>query len=75
MHDREKFSAACAFVWPFGQQYKGKTIARIGASTDGLKYLDWCRGQTWLRGDAKAAVETFLDHPVNSRNLDAALED
>lgn len=80
--NKERFSAACAFVMPFGE-HKGKTLARIGSNDAGLKYLDWLRGQTiyesrtqaYDAATVKLAINTFLDHPVNDRQLDAALED
>lgn len=70
----EEFTAACAFVMPLGQ-HKGKTVARIGANGEGLRYLDWLVGQEWVNGQLRTALETYLAHPQIVRDLEVALED
>lgn len=70
----QAFTAACGSVMPLGQ-HQGKTLARVGANADGLRYLDWLVGRAWVDGPLKAALETDLSHPAISRQLDAAIED
>jgi uncharacterized protein (DUF3820 family) len=53
---RAAFTAACGFVMPFGK-YAGKTLARIGASNEGLKYLDWLIGAKRRDTDVPAGAE------------------
>jgi hypothetical protein len=73
----EKFSRACAFVCNFGTTYRGKTLARIGSSDAGLRYLDKLRGGDFVKDkpDIKDALETYLEHPQIARMLDAAIGD
>lgn len=61
-------------VVPFGK-YKGRTLDSIASDNEGLRYLDWVRGQDWLRDQLKEAIDEYLDDPVNARDLDAALGD
>lgn len=68
------FTDACAFAMPLGQ-HKGKTLARIGANTEGLKYLDWLIGQPWVNGRLKEALGVYLTHPQVAMQLDAAIGD
>jgi len=70
----EKFTDACAFTIPLGK-HKGRTISRVGASAEGLRDLDWLVGQTWVYGEFRAALETYLTHPAIKRELEAAIED
>ena len=74
MNDPEAFSAACGFVMPFGK-YEGKTLARIGASREGLLYLDWLIGHAWVRGELKGALDTYLGHPAIAQQVSAYLEE
>jgi uncharacterized protein (DUF3820 family) len=74
MSDSEAFTAACGFVMPFGK-HQGKTVARIGASREGLLYLDWMIGQPWFKGDVKEAVWAYLQHPAIEQQLNAYLDD
>lgn len=61
-------------VIPFGM-YKGKSLNQIASDNAGLRYLDWLRGQEWLRDPLCEAIEEYLDDPVVSRELDQALEE
>jgi uncharacterized protein (DUF3820 family) len=70
----DRFSAACDVVMPFGK-HQGRTLARIGATDDGLRYLDWLRGEGIRSAALSAAVETYLGHPAVARQLDAAIGD
>jgi hypothetical protein len=68
------FTTACGYVMPLGQ-HKGKTLARIGASEEGLRYLDWLVGQPWVHPNLDEALATYLKHPAIAMQLDAAIED
>jgi hypothetical protein len=74
MSDSEAFTEACGFVMPLGK-HKDRTLARIGSNRDGILYLDWLVGQEWVNGMLKAALETYLSHPVISRQVESYLED
>jgi uncharacterized protein (DUF3820 family) len=70
----ERFTAACGYVMLFGK-HDGKTLARIGSNSEGLKYLDWLVGQDWVDGPLRENLQTYLRHPEIARQLDAAIED
>jgi uncharacterized protein (DUF3820 family) len=70
----EEFTGACAFVMPLGK-HKGTTLARIGASNEGLLYLDWLVGQEWVNGRLRESLETYLGHPAIAQQLESCLED
>lgn len=74
MSDSEAFTAACGFVMPLGK-YKGETLARIGASREGLLYLDWLIGQGWLDKRLADALHAYLQHPAMGQQLDTYLDD
>jgi hypothetical protein len=74
MGDSEVFTEACGFVMPLGK-HKGATLARIGANMQGLLYLDWLVGQSWVNGPLKVALKAYLDHPAIARQLEAQLDD
>lgn len=44
---------------PFGK-HKGRTLDQVAETNDGLRYLDWLVGQTWLRGDLRDSLEAYL---------------
>lgn len=69
------FRDACDFVITFGKKYPGQTVARIGASDQGLKDLDWYLDQLWLFPDAKEAIGTYLKNPAIAQRLDSLLDD
>lgn len=62
----------------FGK-YSGKTIDQIATDDEGLRYLDWLRGDMMnktLYGSRVAFYEAlcvYLDDPTISRELDDAL--
>lgn len=70
----QAFTDACNFVMPLGK-FKGQTLARIGSSDEGLKYLDWLIGQDWVNGRLKAALETYLEHPAMGSAVERAMLD
>ena len=61
------FKEAAAFVLSFGK-YRGVTLDAIAVTDDGLKYLDWLRGE---RGGSKrdAALAAYLDDPAIKREV------
>ena len=61
-------------IMPLGK-YKGQTLDAIGSDNEGLRYLDWLRGQDWVRESLMEALDGYLDDPVIARELDDALED
>jgi hypothetical protein len=73
MSNSERFTEACGFVIPFGK-HEGKTIARIGASKEGLLYLDWLIGQKWLKEPLLSALNDYLSHPAISHQIASYLE-
>lgn len=58
---------------PFGK-HRGESIEDIARDDEGLKYLDWLVGQTWVRTDLKDALEVFLGQEVIQRELSDLLE-
>jgi uncharacterized protein (DUF3820 family) len=73
MSSGEAFTKACAFVMPFGK-HEGKTLARIGSNKEGLLYLDWLVGQTWVKDGLKNALEGYLSHLSIAQQLNAYLD-
>jgi uncharacterized protein (DUF3820 family) len=59
---------ACNYVMPIGK-YRGKTIARIGARDEGLRYLDWLVQKEDIGGQLREAMETYLGDPDVARIL------
>jgi hypothetical protein len=70
----QQFSEACGFVLHFGK-YSGMTLARIGSSNDGLKYLDWMIDQKWVLEPLLTHLHNYLHHPAIDMRLSALLED
>jgi hypothetical protein len=64
----------------FGK-YRYKTLDEVtnsGLDHEGLKYLDWCLGQAWLKKeqpDLFAAIKAYLAEPHMARSLELALEE
>ena len=67
-----QFKAAQQCVIPFGT-YTGETIDKIAESDDGLKYLDWLRGQAWLKDPLKTHVLNYLNDPTIKKELEKIL--
>lgn len=62
------------FVMPLGK-YRGESLRDIADDDEGLKYLDWLVGQSWVNGRLKAALEDYLGQPHVKRELDRILDD
>ena len=67
-----QFKAAQTFVIRFGE-HNGKTIDKIAESDKGLKYLDWLRGQNYLRDPARMHIEYYLSDPTIKKELEKIL--
>ncbi len=68
------FEEASEFVMPLGK-HKGHALDDIANSNDGLKYLDWLRGQDWVYGRTAEALAAYLDHSPIARDLETAIGD
>lgn len=72
------WTEAAAFVMPFGK-YKGKKVDVVAKDDDGLRYLDWLRGELWMyeqtdvKRDVAEALDVYLDDPVIRRELEEIL--
>jgi hypothetical protein len=72
------YRVACGFKINFGR-YAGVTldgVADAGADAEGLLYLDWLRGEGWVREKKPlllAALNCYLDSPAIARALDRAI--
>ena len=63
------YKEAAAFVMPFGK-HKGRTLDTIASTDDGLKYLDWLRGErSWGRRDIDSALAAYLDDAAIKREV------
>jgi hypothetical protein len=70
----EEFSAACGHKINFGRNI-GLTVARTGASDEGLLYLDWAvDGATNAPKDDLAAIKAYLSHPTISSRVNELLD-
>ena len=53
---------------PFGR-YRGESIEDIGSDDDGLRYLDWLIGQTWVKTDLRDALVVYLGQKLIQQRL------
>jgi uncharacterized protein (DUF3820 family) len=67
------FKAAKRHVLRFGK-YQGKSLDEIATSDDGLRYLDWLRGQSFVGGVTASWLRIYLDDPSISRDLNRLVE-
>lgn len=64
------FKDAAAFKMPFGK-HKGCCLDAIASDDDGLKYLDWLRGERGsTRSDIDQALAAYLDDPSIKKDLE-----
>lgn len=67
------FDEAKAVTMPFGK-HKDKTLDDVASTDDGLKYLDWLRGQRGVRDTRlDLALAAYLDNPTIQRDLSALI--
>lgn len=67
------FDQASGTVLPFGK-YKDQTLDEIATTDDGLLYLDWLVGKSWLFKDLKEAIDDYLTEGSVARDLELAME-
>lgn len=66
------YAQAAAFVMPFGK-YKGQALDKIAATDEGLRYLDWMRGEA-CAPHIRDIIGAYLDDPTISVELKKAME-
>jgi hypothetical protein len=66
------FSDACALVLPTGQ-HKGRTIADVGITGDGLAYLDWLRQRPSTADELEHALEIYFANDAIAAELNELL--
>ena len=59
---------------PFGK-YKGQSIERIAESDEGLLYLDWLVGQSWLKAELRRELESYLGQPTIRAEVQKLVEE
>lgn len=62
------FKEASNHILTFGK-YKGKTIDKIAESDEGLKYLDWAKGEDAGNSEDKIMIVVYLDDPTIAKEL------
>lgn len=65
------YSEAASFIMPFGK-HKSKTLDSIASTDEGLKYLDWLRGER--QGQVALidqSLQAYLDDPAIKRELES----
>jgi uncharacterized protein (DUF3820 family) len=55
----------------FGK-YRGQTIDNIAETDEGLLYLDWLIGQSWVHEMTRIALEVYLTQSSIVREIDRA---
>jgi hypothetical protein len=69
------WAEAAAFPMSFGQ-YKGEKLDVVAKTDEGLRYLDWVRGEVWQwpkRQDLAQALDVYLDDPCIRSELEEIL--
>jgi uncharacterized protein (DUF3820 family) len=56
------YTQAAAFVMPFGK-YKGLSLDKIAETDEGLRYLDWMRGDAYAP-HIREIIGAYLDDPT-----------
>lgn len=68
-----EFKAAQTFVLKFGT-HRDKPIDVAAETDEGLLYLDWLRGQEWVREPLKTHLRNYLSDKTIKKELEAAYE-
>ena len=68
-----KFEYVRNYVMPFGD-YKDQKLDTIAESNQGLRYLDWLSGQSFLREPLKTALLSYLSDPSIKSEVQKALD-
>jgi hypothetical protein len=71
--DEIKFRDACDFLVPFGK-YRGRKLADVGRTDDGLRYLVWMVNLDDLRDETRAHIAAYLKEPRVAKMVDNAIE-
>lgn len=67
------FIAAQKCTIPFGK-FKDKTLDEVASSDEGLRYLDWLRGQKTY-GYFGTCLEVYMSDPTIKREVERVIED
>lgn len=62
------FRAAANKKLPFGK-YIGQTLDQVAETEEGLRYLDWARGEWTNKPDLVRALNTYLSDPAIEKEL------
>jgi hypothetical protein len=68
------FDEASRHELRFGK-FRGRSIGEVAESDEGLRYLDWLSGQTWLEPYTAEALAVYLKHGVIARDVDRLIGD
>lgn len=63
------FKAAAAFRMPFGK-FQGMNLDKIAETDEGLRYLDWVIGQSWLGTQCKVLIGAYLADPTIAKEVE-----
>lgn len=66
------YAKAAAFVMPFGK-YKGLSLDKIAETDEGLRDLDWMRGEAYAP-HIREVIGAYLDDPTIASELKKAME-
>ncbi len=53
----------------------GQSIERIAESDEGLLYLDWLVGQSWLKAELRRELEAYLGQPTIKAEVQRLLDE
>jgi len=68
------FLDAMIYKMKFGK-YAGKTLDEIAQTDEGLKYLDYLYGQTWLMAETRDALATYIGEPSIAKEVAQIFEE
>jgi hypothetical protein len=68
----DAYRKAAAFVMPFGK-FKGQNLDKIAETDEGLRYLDWLRGDAYAP-HIREVCNDYLSDPTIARELEKAME-
>ena len=60
-------------IMRFGK-FVGRSIDSIAGSDEGLRYLDWLAGQSWLAHNYRNALKAYLGDPAVAGDMQRLLE-
>jgi len=68
------FSQAQQFTMPFGK-HRNLALDTIAETDEGLRYLDWMRGNVNVYGQLKEALDVYLTDPDIRAELVKVIDD